>query len=65
MWNILAFNEPGTEREKEFIDVFLMEKLRDWYYTTPRKKNSIYPISITKYSGYREIALFRELPMYV
>ncbi len=48
MWNILAFNEPCTEREKGFIDVLLMEKLRDWYYKTPRKKKSIYPISNTK-----------------
>ncbi len=44
----MAFNEPCTEREKGFIDVLLMEKLRDWYYTTPQKKNSIDPISNTK-----------------
>ncbi len=65
MWNILAFNEPCTEREKGFIDVLLMEELRDWYYTTPWKKKFNLPhFKYKKYTGYWEIALFRELPNY-
>ncbi len=47
-WNIVAFNEWCMEREKGFINVLLMEKLRDWYYITPWKKKSIYPISNTR-----------------
>ncbi len=45
---MLAFNEPCTEREKGFIDVLLMEKLRGWYYTTPRKKIQFTPFQIQK-----------------
>ncbi len=61
-WRLMS---QCTEWEKGFIRVLLMEKLRDWYYTTPGKKNSIYPISNTKkkYTGYWEIALFGELPI--
>ncbi len=60
-WNILAFNELCTEREKGFIDVLLTEKLRDWYYTTPRKKkHSIYPISNKKYVPVTEKLHFLE-----
>ncbi len=44
----MAFNEPCTESEKGFMDVLLMEKLIDWYYTTFREKNSIFLISNTK-----------------
>ena len=47
-WKILVFTGRCTERGDGFVDVIMVEKCRDWYYTTSRKKNSIWPISNTK-----------------
>ncbi len=63
MWNILAFHESCTEREKGFIDVLLIEKLRDWYYTTPREKKFNLPhFKYKKYTGYWEIDFLETYP---
>ncbi len=51
-------------REKGFIDVLLMEKLKDWYYTTPQKKFNLPHFKYKKFTRYWEIALFGELPAY-